>query len=47
MKSTDYLVAMQKNAGSHSMDQIALGGPNGSQALIACRSGGAHPISLA
>ena len=28
MKSTDYLVAMQKNAGSHSMDQIALGGPN-------------------
>jgi murein DD-endopeptidase MepM/ murein hydrolase activator NlpD len=29
MKSTDYLVAMQKNAGTHSMDQIALGGPNG------------------
>jgi murein DD-endopeptidase MepM/ murein hydrolase activator NlpD len=29
MKSTDYLVAMQKNAGSHSMDAIALGGPNG------------------
>ena len=29
MKSTDYLVAMQKNAGSHSMDTIALGGPNG------------------
>lgn len=29
MKSTDYLVAMQKNAGSHAMDQIALGGPNG------------------
>ena len=31
MKSTDYLVAMQKNAGSHSMDPIALGGPNGSK----------------
>ena len=31
MKSTDYLVAMQKNAGSHSMDQIALGGPNGAK----------------
>jgi murein DD-endopeptidase MepM/ murein hydrolase activator NlpD len=29
MKSTDYLIAMQKNAGSHAMDQIALGGPNG------------------
>jgi murein DD-endopeptidase MepM/ murein hydrolase activator NlpD len=29
MKSTDYLIAMQKNAGTHSMDQIALGGPNG------------------
>lgn len=29
MKSTDYLVAMQKNAGSHAMDTIALGGPNG------------------
>jgi len=29
MKSTDYLVAMQKNAGSHSMDAIALGGPQG------------------
>ncbi|HEY1144182.1 MAG TPA: M23 family metallopeptidase [Sphingomicrobium sp.] len=29
MKSTDYLVAMQKNAGSHSMDQVALGGPGG------------------
>ncbi|NUT01197.1 MAG: M23 family metallopeptidase [Sphingomonas sp.] len=29
MKSTDYLVAMQKNAGSHSMDTIALGGPAG------------------
>ena len=29
MKSTDYLVAMQKNAGSHSMDTIALGGPTG------------------
>jgi murein DD-endopeptidase MepM/ murein hydrolase activator NlpD len=27
MKSTDYLVAMQKSVGSHSMDQIALGGP--------------------
>jgi len=29
MKSTDYLVAMQKNAGTHAMDQIALGGPQG------------------
>lgn len=29
MKSTDYLIAMQKNASSHSMDQIALGGPTG------------------
>ena len=29
MKSTDYLVAMQKNAGAHSMDTIALGGPTG------------------
>ena len=29
MKSTDYLVAMQRSAGSHSMDTIALGGPNG------------------
>ena len=29
MKSTDYLVAMQRNAGSHSMDAIALGGPQG------------------
>ena len=29
MKSTDYLVAMQKNAGTHSMDQVALGGPSG------------------
>jgi murein DD-endopeptidase MepM/ murein hydrolase activator NlpD len=29
MKSTDYLVEMQKNAGTHSMDTIALGGPTG------------------
>ena len=29
MKSTDYLVEMQKNAGTHSMDTIALGGPSG------------------
>ena len=29
MKSTDYLLAMQKSAGSHSMDTIALGGPQG------------------
>ena len=29
MKSTDYLIAMQKNAGTHSMDQVALGGPSG------------------
>ena len=27
MKSTDYLLAMQKNAGNQSMDAIALGGP--------------------
>ena len=31
MKSTDYLVAMQKNANTHSMDAIALGGPNGAK----------------
>jgi murein DD-endopeptidase MepM/ murein hydrolase activator NlpD len=29
MRSTDYLVEMQKNAGTHSMDTIALGGPSG------------------
>jgi murein DD-endopeptidase MepM/ murein hydrolase activator NlpD len=29
MKSTDYLLAMQRNAGSHAMDAIALGGPTG------------------
>lgn len=29
MRSTDYLVAMQKNSTTHSMDQIALGGPTG------------------
>jgi len=29
MKSTDYLLAMQKNSVSHSMDAIALGGPTG------------------
>jgi murein DD-endopeptidase MepM/ murein hydrolase activator NlpD len=29
MKSTDYLIAMQKNAGTHAMDQVALGGPSG------------------
>jgi murein DD-endopeptidase MepM/ murein hydrolase activator NlpD len=29
MRSTDYLVAMQKNATTHSMDAIALGGPTG------------------
>ncbi|HET7817462.1 MAG TPA: M23 family metallopeptidase [Sphingomicrobium sp.] len=27
MKSTDYLLAMQRNAGNHAMDAIALGGP--------------------
>lgn len=27
MKATDYLVAMQRNASNHAMDQIALGGP--------------------
>ena len=29
MKSTDYLLAMQRNTGSHSMDAVALGGPQG------------------
>ena len=29
MKSTDYLLAMQRNASAASMDQVALGGPNG------------------
>ncbi|HET7709767.1 MAG TPA: M23 family metallopeptidase [Sphingomicrobium sp.] len=29
MKSTDYLLAMQKNANSHAMDAVALGGPAG------------------
>jgi murein DD-endopeptidase MepM/ murein hydrolase activator NlpD len=28
MKATDYLIAMQRNAGAQSMDQIALGGPS-------------------
>ena len=27
MKSNDYLLAMQKNGGTHSMDAVALGGP--------------------
>jgi murein DD-endopeptidase MepM/ murein hydrolase activator NlpD len=27
MKSTDYLLAMQRNAGNHAMDAVALGGP--------------------
>lgn len=31
MKATDYLVAMQRNAGAGAMDQIALGGPGGSK----------------
>lgn len=32
MKSNDYLLAMQKNgAGTHSMDAVALGGPNGAK----------------
>ena len=29
MKSTDYLLAMQRGAGTHSMDAVALGGPQG------------------
>jgi murein DD-endopeptidase MepM/ murein hydrolase activator NlpD len=29
MKSTDYVLAMQRRAGAASMDQIAIGGPNG------------------
>ena len=32
MKSTDYLIAMQRNgAGTHSMDAVALGGPSGAK----------------
>ena len=31
MKSTDYLVAMQRKAGAAPMEQIALGGPSGGQ----------------
>ncbi|QIK78462.1 M23 family metallopeptidase [Sphingomonas piscis] len=31
MKSNDYLVAMRKKVGSHSMDQVALGGPASAQ----------------
>ena len=29
MKSTDYLLAMQRNANTHAMDAVALGGPQG------------------
>ena len=29
MKSTDYLLAMQREANNHAMDQVALGGPSG------------------
>jgi murein DD-endopeptidase MepM/ murein hydrolase activator NlpD len=29
MKSTDYVLAMQRRSGAASMDQIAIGGPNG------------------
>jgi hypothetical protein len=28
-KSTDYVLAMQRRSGAASMDQIAIGGPNG------------------
>lgn len=31
MKSTDYVLAMQKRSGAASMDAVALGGPNGGQ----------------
>jgi murein DD-endopeptidase MepM/ murein hydrolase activator NlpD len=31
MKSTDYVIAMQKRAGAASMDTVAMGGPNGGQ----------------
>ena len=43
MKSTDYLVAMQRKAGDGApMDQVALGGPSGAaSARSACRCGGA------
>ena len=37
MKSNDYLLAMQKRAGRPSMDAVALGGPGGGQAKLACR----------
>ena len=40
MKSTDYLVAMQKNAGAHSMDTIALAARRAASANP-CRYGGA------
>jgi hypothetical protein len=29
MKSTDYVLAMQRRAGSASMDAVAIGGPGG------------------
>ncbi|MFL6722397.1 MAG: M23 family metallopeptidase [Sphingomonas sp.] len=31
MKSTDYVLAMQKRSGSAAMDQVGVGGPNGGQ----------------
>jgi hypothetical protein len=29
MKSTDYVLAMQRRSGAASMDQVAIGGPSG------------------
>jgi hypothetical protein len=29
MKSTDYVIAMQKRSGSPSMDAVGIGGPGG------------------
>jgi hypothetical protein len=31
MKSTDYVLAMQRRAGSASMDAVGIGGPSGGQ----------------
>ena len=31
MKSTDYVLAMQRRSGAASMDAVAIGGPNGGQ----------------
>ena len=33
MKSTDYVLAMQRRSGAASMDAVAIGGPDGGTAL--------------